>query len=198
MFIGKYNKTVLLTYIGVGFAIIGMFLALKGNLSWTFICFISACVCDMFDGCFARHFERTDEEKEFGVQIDSLADMVSFVAFPIIIAYSLGLDRWFHIIILVFYATCGIIRLAYFNMNRLTNGHYSGLPVTCSIIILLPVFCLSRIMPDKIFCIVYSLAMILTGLLFILNFKLKKPSKKWYPCFTVVAVICIVVLIAGM
>lgn len=198
MFIGKYNKTVIITYIGVAFAILGMFLALDGYYSWTFICFISSCICDMFDGSFARMFERTQEEKEFGIQLDSLADMVSFIALPVVISYALGLTRWFYTVICVFYTVCGIIRLAYFNCNGLDNGNYSGLPVTCSILILLPAYCLSKFLPSNAFTIVYACAMALTGLLFILNFKIKKPSKKWYPLFTGVGILCIVVLIIGM
>lgn len=195
MFIGKYNKSVFLTYLGVAFSITGMYLALNGNITWAFIAYICASICDLFDGFVARKCDRTQEEMEFGVQIDSLADVISFVAFPVILGYSLGLTAWYHILIACGYAICGVIRLGYFNIKKLTNGCYSGLPVTCSIIIFLPVYCFKCVMSDNVFIAVYTVAMALTAFLFVFNFKLRKPSKKWYPVFTLAAIAIAVFLI---
>ena len=54
MFIGKYNKSLIITYLGVAFAIIGMFFALSNNLQYAMVCMVIAGVCDMFDGKVAR------------------------------------------------------------------------------------------------------------------------------------------------
>ena len=86
MFIGKWNKSVILTYIGLAFGILGIALTLLGvKTKYALMCLMVAGVCDMFDGTVARRCKRTKEEKEFGIQLDSLVDTGCFVMFPIII-----------------------------------------------------------------------------------------------------------------
>ena len=117
MFIGKYNKTLILTYLGVASALIGMNFALQGDFKTTMICMVIAGVCDLFDGKVARMCKRTVEEKQFGIQIDSLADMVGFVVFPVVIGYSLGLNNWYNILAYVLLVLAGITRLGFFNIT---------------------------------------------------------------------------------
>ena len=88
MFIGFYGASVILTYIGLAFAVVGMVFAFKGFIPASIMCLILSGVCDMFDGTVARACKRTDEEKKFGIQIDSLVDTVSFGVFPVIIGIS--------------------------------------------------------------------------------------------------------------
>ena len=90
--IGKYNKSVMLTYIGGIFALFGMIFAIIDNLQYSLICLMLAGICDLFDGKIARMCKRTDIEKEFGKQIDSLVDVFSFVALPCVIAIKLFLN----------------------------------------------------------------------------------------------------------
>ena len=47
-------------------------------------------LCDMFDGKIASTMERTRQEKRFGVQIDSLSDLICFGVLPALIVYSGG------------------------------------------------------------------------------------------------------------
>ncbi len=95
----------------------------------------------MFDGKVARTKKnRTADEKLFGVQIDSLCDVVCFGILPIIICFTMSPDS--HIIlrasVLGYYAVCGVIRLAYYNVletNRQQvedggNKCFHGLPIT--------------------------------------------------------------------
>ena len=71
--IGKWNKSVILTYIGLAFAVAGIFLASReGCLNYAWCCLMAAGVCDLFDGAVARKVKRTDEEKKFGVELDSM------------------------------------------------------------------------------------------------------------------------------
>ena len=67
MLIGCYNKSVILTYLGVITSLFGM-LATK-NINIQMICLVIAGICDMFDGTIARMCKRTNTEKKFGVQI---------------------------------------------------------------------------------------------------------------------------------
>ena len=64
---------------------------------------------------------RTDDEKSFGIQIDSLCDIVCFGIFPIILGYKLGMCKAYSIAILAFYGMAGVIRLAYFNAVSYTH-----------------------------------------------------------------------------
>ena len=127
MFIGKYNKSLIITYVGVAFALVGMNLALSNNLKLCMICMVIAGICDLFDGKVARMCKRTEEEKLFGIQIDSLADMVGFDVFPVIIGYSMGLNAWYNIIGYVLLVLAGITRLGFFNISSICDLKVNGI-----------------------------------------------------------------------
>lgn len=74
--IGFYDYTVVVTYISLVSSILGMFCAIDGRLTLAVSCLAFSGLCDMFDGKIARTKKnRTDDEKSFGIQIDSLCDM---------------------------------------------------------------------------------------------------------------------------
>ena len=69
-------------------------------------------VADIFDGIIAR-LQRASSE--FGVQYDSLADVISFGVAPAVLAYHLGLSKLpgkLGLSIAVLYAVCAALRLA--------------------------------------------------------------------------------------
>lgn len=92
---------------------------------------VVAMVCDMFDGRVAR---MTNAETEFGTQMDSLTDSISFGVAPAFLMYSWGLRGLGTVgIFFVFVYTCGaIMRLARFNVMAKENGgaskYFLGLP----------------------------------------------------------------------
>ena len=62
MFIGVWNKSVILTYIGLFFSVIGMYLAFTNeNILYAFSCLMVSGVCDLFDGKVARMCKRTEK-----------------------------------------------------------------------------------------------------------------------------------------
>lgn len=84
--IGYYNYTVWLTFIGMLSSVTGMGLAIQGKIIPAVICLMFSGFCDMFDGIVARtKKDRTDEEKRFGIQLDSLSDIVCFGVLPFVI-----------------------------------------------------------------------------------------------------------------
>ena len=146
MFIGVYNLSVVLTYLGLCFSVIGMVLAFLGYVPAAVMCLILSGVCDLFDGTVARACKRTEREKKFGIQIDSLADTVSFGVFPVVLGICMGFTSRMNIIIYIIYVLAAVIRLAYFNVlaeekkllpKKAQEACYYGLPVT-SIAIILP------------------------------------------------------------
>ncbi len=186
MFIGFYNYTVLLTYISAVSGMTGIFYALQGRLTAAVICLMVSGFCDMFDGAVARtKKDRSSLEKTYGVQIDSLADMICFGVLPASIGYGLGLIRWYHLIILAVYVLTALIRLAYFNATEYeehmkegtTRKHYSGLPVTSTALIIPAVFCFRPLLGYH-FPSVYGLVLLLIAFAFIARFKVKKPKMK--------------------
>lgn len=195
MLIGSYNKTVLITYLGIVVSIAGMMLALQGKLQISLVCLIIAGLCDLFDGRFANLFERNDYEKGFGIEIDSLGDMINFAAFPVILFYSLGLNDWWHLLLFSFYVLAAITRLAHFNVIAKQqpagqrNEYFQGLPVTYSALIF-PLFWLliSWFLPAAKE-ILFVLLIISVGILFILNIKIPKPKGRMYVFFGLLAIV---------
>ena len=83
--IGVYDYTVILTYISLLSAGSGIIVSLSGHgHPYVGIIFLLVCgLCDAFDGKVARtKKDRTDVEKKFGIQIDSLSDLVAFGVLP--------------------------------------------------------------------------------------------------------------------
>src|SRR3989475_1120962 len=87
---------------------------------------------DAFDGRVAR---LTRTQSEFGVELDSPADVITFGVAPAILVYkwALGGMGLFGIVICSIYAACGAIRLARFNVlahaETGTQRYFVGLPI---------------------------------------------------------------------
>ena len=184
MFLGFYDYTVVLTYISLGISVFGITMALEGNFRMAIFCLALSGLCDMFDGKIARTKKnRTEDEKNFGIQIDSLCDVVCFGVFPAMICYCLGVNTPAGVAALIFYSIASVIRLAYFNVTEAkrqtqteeNRKYYQGLPIT-SMAIILPFLYLMRRYYMIHFLIVIHIAVIIVGLLFILNIKVKKPQ----------------------
>ena len=184
--IGFYSYTVVLTYLGLASAAMGMILTFQGFAKYALFCLAFSGLCDMFDGKVARlKKDRTEDEKRFGIQIDSLCDVVCFGAFPMILCYSIGMRGPAGISILVLYLIAGVIRLAFFNVMEEkrqdetdeARKYYQGLPIT-SIAIILPLFCTLRPLLGHRFLSELHICILTVGLLFIINFPLRKPGWK--------------------
>ena len=79
--LGYYNPSVILTYLSLIFASLGIARAMEGGSENIFVAvflLLLSGACDMFDGAIAARCKRNEEEKLFGVQIDSLCDLVAF------------------------------------------------------------------------------------------------------------------------
>ena len=184
--IGFYNYSVIVTYLGVISSMIGISLACNGIFDGAILCLALAGACDTFDGKIARAMKnRTHEMEIFGVQIDSLCDMVCFGVTPAVICYQMGLKSVAGICCEIFFVLCGVIRLSYFNMlEELKHSkpasadekkYYHGLPIT-SITIIFPVVYMFRTLLDGHFTILLAVMLLFVGFFYILDFRLKKPG----------------------
>ncbi len=188
--IGFYDYTVILTYLSLLSAVFGMHLAGQGHFTAAVLCLLFSGVCDAFDGIVARSKKgRTQEEKNFGIQIDSLVDVISFGVVPAVISYHMGVNGILGLLILFGFVCCAVIRLAFFNVLEEKrqreeggcNKTYRGLPVT-SVSILYPVFYILRfVVGHDIFAVLLHILLPVIAFLFILDFSVKKPD--WLKLF---------------
>ncbi len=180
MFIGKYNKSVILTYLGIALSVAGISLAFAERARLAIICLITAGICDLFDGTVARRCKRNEDEKRLGVQIDSLCDVVDFLVLPIAICIGSGFIAAWQIVLYILYVLAGITRLGYFNIIADSDApvkHYSGLPVTFSALIFSLVWLICTILFKSALVYVLPCTLAVTALLFVLNIKIPKPGK---------------------
>ncbi len=197
-FIGVYNPSIILTYLGVFSSCTGIALLMHQGLErmpYVMILFVLSACCDMFDGVVARKCKRTEQEKAFGVQLDSLADTVSFVAFPTFIMLKLAGLHLATMLIAFFYMFTGIMRLGWFNVTTQESpGVFHGLPVTYTALIYPVLYLILFYLNISNMGIWFSGASLILSLLFVVNFKMKKPSLKVLLGFATVAVLAIVLL----
>lgn len=201
--IGFYDYTVVLTFVSLLSTVFGMTQAMDGHFRIAILCLAISGLCDTFDGKIARSKkDRTEDQKLYGIQLDSLCDVVCFGAFPAMICYLLGLRGILGVLVIGYYCICGVIRLGFFNVletgrqSGVCGGDkvYHGLPITSIAVILPLTFLLSFVVPEQMFRVVLLVMLLVVATLFILNFKLSKP-KNWM-IFTLIGIVaCAVVVI---
>ena len=208
--IGFYDYTVILTYLSLLSASMGIIVCLHGvgHPYYGMFFLLFSGLCDTFDGRVARSKKgRTEREKAFGVQIDSLADLVAFGVLPACIGIamlrvstrfqdvpSLKLfDREDKLVIYpilltvigLVYILCAMIRLAYFNVleeekkNSAGNAAsgYIGLPVTSAALIF-PTVMLLQFLTERDLTLFYFAVMAIVAFLFVSRIRVKKPGLK--------------------
>jgi len=184
--IGVYDYTVILTYLSLASAVSGMVLAQKEMFTLAVMCVFISGFLDAFDGIVARTKKnRTEDEKNFGIQLDSLVDVIAFGVTPGVICYFIGVNGFVGIALEFLLAMCAVCRLAFFNaleMNRQKQEgggiakYYRGLPVT-SISIIMPIVYISKFfVPENAFIVILHIMLGLTAFLFVLDIKVKKPD----------------------
>ena len=181
--IGFYNYTVILTYLSLVSSLLGIKFAFEGKAFAAMACLAASGICDMFDGVVARSKkDRTDDQKNFGIQLDSLCDVVCFGVFPAIFLYFNGVDSIVGIALLVLFVLCAVIRLAFFNVLEIkrqkTEGgaakKYRGLPVTSIAIILPLTFLLHYVLPNNVMTVIYYVLAAVVPFLFVLDISIPK------------------------
>ena len=160
------------------------------------ILLILAACFDLFDGPVARSFQRTEQEKAFGIQLDSLADTISFVVFPALILLKLAGVRPVTLLIAFFYVFAGIMRLGWFNITTSENpGVFQGLPVVYSALIYPILYLVLSYLKISNMGPWFAAASMLLSLLMIANFSMRKPSLKGVIGFAGLGILVIVLLL---
>jgi len=174
-----------LTYISLASGVFGIYFAFADKPLIAIWCLLFSGLCDMFDGKVARtKKDRTTQERQFGIQLDSLCDVICFGVLPGAIGIAVGMTDWWLIIINVIFAICAVIRLAYFNVTeeerqsttKAVRISYEGLPVTSSAVIFPFIYSL-KYLTEPYFHYIYAATLLVVAFFYITPIRIPKPRK---------------------
>ena len=222
--IGYFDYTVWLTYLSAISASIGIVASLSGNgHPYIGTLFLLVCgLCDAFDGRVARRKKnRTDSEKNYGIQIDSLSDLVAFGILPACVGFAFYRSSQFALteagrdvgltgripfpiltVIMAVYALAALIRLAYYNVTEQQRQQtetgcretYTGLPVTSAAIVF-PAFLAISQLAGASYPLIYFGLMLVMAVAFLARFRLKKPGLSTILIFVAIGAVEFAILI---
>ena len=123
----------MLTLIGVCIGISTIKFAMDGNFTFAVLFLVVAAILDGLDGRVARLIKGTSD---FGKELDSLTDFVSFGIAPAFIVYFWELNKFGKIgwLIVLLFSVCCVLRLARFNLTKYEkndewkNNFFQGIP----------------------------------------------------------------------
>jgi CDP-diacylglycerol--serine O-phosphatidyltransferase len=177
--------------------------AMNGNFEHAAVAIFVAMFFDGLDGQVAR---MTNTQSDFGVQYDSLSDMVSFGVAPAVVAYSwmlhsLGKVGWVAAFI---YASCAALRLARFNtqVNIVDKRYFIGLasPAAAALVAGL-VWNGYGLEPSSPTAVLTALVTAAAGILMVSNFRYKSLKgldlKGKVPFFAILIAVLAVVILAS-
>ena len=140
----RYLLPNILTLGGVCLGISSIKFSIDGNYSLAVIFILLAAILDALDGRIARLIKGTSE---FGKELDSLTDFVSFGIAPVFILYFWELNNYGKLgwAITLIYSVCCVLRLARFNLTKVDekqlwkSNYFEGVPSPAGgILILMP------------------------------------------------------------
>lgn len=184
-----FDKANILTYVGLILAVLGMQLCFVGDMDLAVMCLLIAGICDGFDGAFAKKM-RKNGDSSFGVELDSLVDIISSGVFPVVICLSMGFNSIIDLIIYSIFLVCGVGRLAYYNItSKENNNYFSGVPITVSTILLPLIYAFTKKE------IVFVGTILALSMAYVSNFKIKKLNLKSKILLSIIGVLFILLLI---
>ena len=117
----RFNIANLVTYLNVSLGVVAIYFIVQGNFFIAIILAWIAGACDIIDGKLARKYKLSTE---FGVQLDSFADFLSFVVMPpFLLFYALksemhsGVEELLVGFVFIIYIISGLRRLIEFNLK---------------------------------------------------------------------------------
>ena len=164
-------------------AVLAIYFAIVGNFSAAMIGLVWAVFFDWSDGNIARRMkDRTDEQRKFGGQMDSLIDIVSFGICPAVVLLSYGdFSPWF-IPGAFLIAAAGVLRLSYFNVFGLADkSSFQGLAIDNNGIFLVLIFVVNSFVNASSFTILLYITILALAVLNVAPVRTPKLSSgRWY------------------
>jgi CDP-diacylglycerol--serine O-phosphatidyltransferase len=161
--------------LAIYFAILGVFPAAMIGLIW-------AVFFDWSDGMIARRMKaRTKNQQNFGGQLDSLIDIVSFGLCPAVVLLSYGdFSPWF-IPGAFCVAAAGALRLSYFNVYGLVReSTYEGLAIDNNGLILASLFVFDGFISSSVFAVLLYITILALAILNVAPIRTPKLNGGWY------------------
>jgi len=161
--------------LAIYFAILGVFPAAMIGLIW-------AVFLDWSDGIIARRMKaRTENQKNFGGQLDSLIDIVSFGLCPAVVLLSYGdFSPWF-IPGAFCVAAAGALRLSHFNVFGLVReSTYQGLAIDNNGLILTSLFVFDGFISSSVFAALLYITILALAILNVAPIRTPKLNGGWY------------------
>ncbi|WP_294956181.1 CDP-alcohol phosphatidyltransferase family protein [Sulfurovum sp.] len=175
----RFNIANMVTYLNVSLGVIAIYFIVKGDFFTAIVLAWIAGACDIIDGKLARKYELSTE---FGIQLDSFADFISFVVMPPFLlfyalkgSFSSGWEELAVGAVFIAYIILGLRRLVEFNL-KVDAGevakYFEGVPTPLGAILLWILYLLFsyNIIPS-----VFVITLMVVGIAWSLNSKLKIP-----------------------
>ncbi|MDQ0418243.1 CDP-diacylglycerol--serine O-phosphatidyltransferase [Croceifilum oryzae] len=113
--------------------IMAILLAIHEEKYWEYAA-IMVIIGMLLDGLDGRVARMLNAQSEFGKQLDSLSDLITFGVAPAVIMYvsvlqPMGFTGW---VVTAIFPICGALRLARFNVHPGVPGYFIGLPITAA------------------------------------------------------------------
>jgi CDP-diacylglycerol--serine O-phosphatidyltransferase len=163
-------------------AVLAIYYAIRGNFPAAMIGLIWAVFFDWSDGIIARNLKgRNEKQQEFGGQLDSLIDIISFGVCPALVLLSYGnFSPWFLPGAFLVVAA-GVLRLSYFNVFGLVGGSsYMGLALDYNALSLTFVFLLHGVVDHNTFTVILYILVVVLATMNVAPIKTPKLSGRWY------------------
>jgi CDP-diacylglycerol--serine O-phosphatidyltransferase len=171
---GIYLLPNLFTTAGIFSGFYAIVASMQAEFEWATYAIFVAMIMDSLDGRVAR---LTNTQTAFGVEYDSLADMVSFGVAPALVIYSWGLHNLgkFGWIVAFIYTATGALRLARFNTQVATvdKKYFQGLPIPAGAGIIASIVLLGhdRVIDSMGMSILIASISVVVGLLMVSNIR---------------------------
>ncbi len=203
---GVYILPNLFTTASLFLGFLGMVYSIEGQFEYTAMCILGSCLFDGLDGKIAR---LTNTTSEFGVQFDSLADLVAFGAAPGLMMYQWQLSEFGTLGLMASFllVACGALRLARFNVQSAVTSKkfFVGLPIpaqastlACLVLFVpsLPERFAADVLPTASLVLVYVLSFLMVSTMRYASFK-EYGCIKAHPFSSMVTAILLFVMVAS-
>jgi CDP-diacylglycerol---serine O-phosphatidyltransferase len=147
--------------------ILAVYFAALGQLTLSAALLFLAAVFDVLDGKVAGWL---NEKNQFGKEIDSLSDLVSFGVAPVLVYFVLDSPGLFRVLTGLFFVACGMLRLARYNVTE--NSAFEGVPISVNGVIFAVLLLVQTAVPETLQFWPYLF--LLQGGLMISTFKIQR------------------------
>lgn len=168
MFLIKYLKVAdIFTVANLSCGILSIIMSIEGNFGLSALLLLIAVIFDILDGKVAGLMH---QKNSFGKQIDSMSDLVSFGVAPMLLFYALQTPAPWVSVLLLFFVTCGMFRLARYNISEAQG--FEGVPITVNGVLFPALFLIYSNFPASL--VAWPFIIVIQGFLMISTVKVSR------------------------